>query len=439
MIRILYTFLLYCLLPVILLRLWWRSRHVPTYGQRIKERFGFIPIPTHPIDIWLHAVSVGEVIAALPLIKQLQQQDPTLTIAMTCMTPTGSQQIIERLGSSVVHHYLPYDYPMAIKRLLRRWSPKLLIIMETEMWPNLFHYTAKNQIPILLANARLSPKSYRGYRWIRYLTRPMLEKLSLLAAQAQADADYYRQLGAPSQKIVVAGNIKFDLTIPTDLTIRAKQLRCVWGETRSVWIAASTHTGEEEKILTAFTQLKSYIPDLLLILVPRHPERFHEVTQLCQTHPWQVANRSQMKTLTPTTDIMVGDTMGELMLLYAASDVAFVGGSLIAHGGHNLLEPAALKLPVITGPHTFNFTAIHQLLTQANALSVVTTPEQLIENVRQLITDENQRQTLGTRAWQVVRANQGALAQHIQFIQHLLHSPTADFIRHVPHRSRIIN
>jgi 3-deoxy-D-manno-octulosonic-acid transferase len=420
MTRILYTTLLYLALPFILLRLLWRSLRAPAYRHRIRERFGLVT-PTS-IDIWLHAVSVGEVIAATPLVKQLQRQFPKSTIAITCMTPTGSRQIVANFGDTVVHHYLPYDYPFAIKRLLRRWSPKLLIIMETEMWPNLLYHTARRRTPILLANARLSPKSYAGYRWIRWLTKPMLSHITLLAAQAKADAMRYHRLGLATDKIVVTGNIKFDLIIPTGLTDQANQLRHTWGSTRPVWIAASTHKGEDELILAAFADIKRQIPDMLLIIVPRHPERFTDVTQLCQKSQWQVTKRSQMQQVNPTTDILIGDTMGEMLLFYAASDVALVGGSLIPHGGHNLLEPAALKLPIISGSHTFNFTAIHRLLAQMDAITIVHTAQELAEHVVLLVQDTVTSHTMGARAQQVVRANQGALAQHINLIHHLMTS-----------------
>jgi 3-deoxy-D-manno-octulosonic-acid transferase len=420
MTRILYTTLLYLALPFILLRLLWRSLRAPAYRHRVRERFGLVP-PTS-IDIWLHAVSVGEVIAAVPLVKQLQRQLPESTIAITCMTPTGSRQIKANFGDTVVHYYLPYDYPFAVKRLLRRWSPGLLIIMETELWPNLLYHTARQHIPILLANARLSPKSYAGYRWIRWLTRPMLSHITLLAAQAKADATRYHRLGLAADKIVVTGNIKFDLVIPPDLTEQANQLRHTWGSSRPVWIAASTHKGEDEIILSAFADIKRQIPDMLLIIVPRHPERFADVIQLCQKSPWQVAKRSQMQQVNSTTDILVGDTMGEMLLFYAASDIALVGGSLIPHGGHNLLEPAALKLPIISGPHTFNFTAIHRLLAQRDALLIVHTAQELAEHVIVLIQNTAAGHAMGARAQQVVRANQGSLAQHINLIHHLLKS-----------------
>lgn len=404
--RFLYTVLLYLTIPFILLRLLWRSRRLPAYRQRWLERFGFSSPISHAI--WIHAVSVGEIQAAIPLIQTLKNQ---YLILVTTTTPTGSQRIREVFGDQVSHVYLPYDLPGALRRFLARAKPKLLILMETELWPNLLHACQQRAIPVILANARLSDSSTAGYQRFSHLTQRMLSQLTVIAAQSPVDAERFLALGANPQHMQVIGNIKFDSSLPADLPKKSSELRAQWGAERPIWIAASTHPGEEEQILEAFTLIKPKYPQLLLVLVPRHPDRFNSVATLCQQYAYTVARRSCHEKCTSQTEIYLGDTLGELLLLYAASDVAFVGGSLVPVGGHNVLEPALLRLPIITGPYQFNFADITRLLVEADALDQVTRVSQLAESVENLLRDAPRRQQMGDRAYNVVVQNRGALAR----------------------------
>ena len=363
--------------------------------------------------LWIHAVSVGETQAALPLIKALQQRYPHLTLVVTTTTPTGSARVRAALGDTVFHVYAPYDLPGAVQRFLRRVRPRVAIIMETELWPNLIHGCQQRGIPVMVANARLSARSAAGYQRVAGLTREALQNITMIAAQAQADAQRFITLGADPARVRVTGNIKFDIALATDLPQHAAALRHTWGAHRPVWIAASTHANstdsEDEQVLSAFAAVRLALPDALLILVPRHPERFAKVTALCRKAGYNVRLRSEQKPCDASTDIYIGDSMGELMLLYAASDVAFVGGSLIPHGGHNLLEPAALGIPVITGPHTFNFADISRMLIQADAARQVNNAAELATAVITFLQNNDLRRTTGEKGQQMIEQNRGAL------------------------------
>src|SRR3990167_5407584 len=338
------------MIPLVLTRLWWRGRRLPTYRKRWAERFGFFTVPPLHHPIWVHAVSFGEAAAAEGLICNLKQRYPHRDIVVTALTPTGSERIRKNFGDSVFHVYLPYDNPTSVKRFLRQINPTLLIIMETELWPNLLYYCAQRHLSVLLANARLSQKSMEGYQKICWLTRPMLKALTMVAAQSETDAKHFRALGLSEQKLMVTGSVKFDIDLPSDVIHQGRALRYSWDGNRPVWIAASTHHQEEAKVLQIFAKVREIVPDLLLILVPRHPDRFRTVYDYCCKQGYTVIKRSEGHPCRSDTDILLGDTMGELVLLYAAADVAFVGGSLVPTGGHNVLEPAAIGLPIITGP-----------------------------------------------------------------------------------------
>jgi len=408
--RTLYTLLLHLALPLIALRLYLRGRNAPAYRQRIAERFALKLPPLKPGGIWVHAVSVGESIAAAPLIRALRERHPELPITVTCMTPTGSERIRALFGDQVQHCYLPYDLPWAAARFLDRLQPKLAVIMETELWPNHIHQCARRGIPTVLANARLSEKSARGYARFTGLTRPMLAEMSWIAAQTEAEAERFRQLGARSECVSVTGSIKFDLTIDPELKSRAQTLRASWGATnRPVWIAASTHAGEDEIVLAAHRQLLQRHPDSLLILVPRHPERFGAVHALCQRAGLRTVCRSSGQPVVGADQVLLGDTMGELLFLYALADVAFVGGSLVPNGGHNLLEPAALGLPVLSGPHLFNFLEIAEQLRGAGGLAEVAGGEALALQLLRLLNEPGLRQRMGCAGLAVLQRNQGAL------------------------------
>lgn len=408
--RALYTLLLHLALPLIALRLYLRGRKASAYRQRIAERFAFQLPPLKPGGIWVHAVSVGESIAAAPLIRALRERHPELPITVTCMTPTGSERIRALFGDQVQHCYLPYDLPWAAARFLDRVRPKLAVIMETELWPNHIHQCAQRGIPTVLANARLSAKSARGYARFAGLTRPMLAEMSWIAAQTEAEAERFRQLGARPECVSVTGSIKFDLTIDPELQSRAQALRASWGaDKRPAWIAASTHAGEDEIVLAAHRQLLGERPDSLLILVPRHPERFDAVHVLCQREGFRTVRRSSDQPVTGHTQVLLGDTMGELLFLYALADVAFVGGSLVPNGGHNLLEPVAVGLPVLSGPHVFNFFEIAMQLRESGALLEVAGAEGLARQLQRLLIGAEPRRCMGAAGIRVLRANFGAL------------------------------
>ncbi|WP_236179782.1 lipid IV(A) 3-deoxy-D-manno-octulosonic acid transferase [Pseudomonas mosselii] len=409
--RTLYTLLFHLGLPLVALRLFLRGRKAPAYRARIAERFACQLPAMRQGGIWVHAVSVGESIAAAPMVRALLKQYPDLPITLTCMTPTGSERIRAMFEGEprVQHCYLPYDLPWAAGRFLDHVRPRLGIIMETELWPNHIHQCARRGIPVALANARLSERSARGYARFAGLTRPMLEEMSLIAVQTETEAERFRTLGARDECVQVTGSIKFDLKVDDQLPPRASALREQWAaRQRPVWIAASTHDGEDALILEAHRELLKVHSDALLILVPRHPERFAAVHELCAGQ-FTTVRRSNGDTVTAQTQVLLGDTMGELLFLYALADIAFVGGSLVATGGHNPLEPAALALPVLMGPHVFNFLEISAMLRDAGALQQVDDAEGLAGAVRRLVELPQDARRMGEAGRAVMQANQGAL------------------------------
>lgn len=407
--RFVYNALLYLLLPFAFLRLLLRSRANPAYRRRWGERLALFPPLPRAGAIWVHAVSVGETVAAAPLIEALLARYPKRPLLVTTTTPTGSERVRALFGERVCHVYLPYDLPGAVRRFLDRAQPALGLVMETELWPNLYREAARRGVSMLLLNARLSPRSARGYGRIGGLVRSTLRCLDAVAAQSPADAERFLALGAAPTQVSVTGNLKFDLTLPPDLPAQGRALRAELGAERPVWIAASTHEGEDEQVLAAHRQVRAQRPEALLILVPRHPERFDRVAALCREQGLTVARRSRDERCAPDTTVYLGDTMGELLRLYAAADLAFVGGSLVPTGGHNLLEPAALGLPVLTGPQVFNFRQITDLLLEAEGARVVADAKALAAAVSELLDDTDIRRRMGERAQAVVAANRGAL------------------------------
>jgi 3-deoxy-D-manno-octulosonic-acid transferase len=407
-VRILYSLILYLLIPFALARLAWRGLRAPGYWQRWGERFGFIPVHEGPAPIWVHAVSVGEVQAAVPLLRALLKRYPEVPVLVTTTTPTGSEQLRSLFESRVSHVYMPYDLPGAVARFLGRAQPRLALIMETEIWPNLYHACARRNVPVLLINARLSARSANGYRRVRGLTAATLACLRGIAAQSRADADRLIGLGAAPERVRVTGSIKFDMKVPASLTEQAAVLRRDWGMQRPVWIAASTHDGEDELILEAHRQIRARFPSALLVLVPRHPERFARVAAQCREQGWATVLRSEQVPTPADAAVFVGDSMGELLLFFGAADVAFIGGSLIQHGGHNPLEASMQRVPVLFGPHMFNFEQIAQLLLEAGAAREVGDSGQLADSVMQWLADTAARNTAGERGLAVVEANKGA-------------------------------
>lgn len=412
--RLIYTALFLVLYPLILMRLWYRSRKAPAYAQRWQERLGYYPpglaaVPHH--SVWVHAVSVGETIAALPLIHALQERHPEMPVVVTTMTPTGSERVKASLGDSVIHVYAPYDSPGAIQRFLRHFHPRLLVIMETELWPNTIHYTRQFGAKIALVNARLSERSARGYGKVSWLSEPLMCNLDIILAQGQADAGRFKALGVKDANIEVTGSIKFDLTISDECLQQGAALHSALGQDRLVWIAASTHDGEDEILLSVHRKLQKSLPELCLILVPRHPERFNSVALLASKAGFRCGRKSSPETISPEIDVLVGDTMGELMGMYAASDAAFVGGSLVHHGGHNPLEPAALGLPIVMGEYVFNFAEICERLAQVKGLTIVGDEDALQSVLQMWLENTEVRMAIGANAQQFQRDSRGSLKQ----------------------------
>lgn len=417
MLQTLYTILLYLIQPLIWLRLWLRGRKAPAYRRRWSERYGFCAEKVKPNGIMLHSVSVGETLAAIPLVRALRHRYPSLPITVTTMTPTGSERVRSAFGNDVYHVYLPYDLPCALKRFFDQVNPKLVIIMETELWPNLITELHRRDIPLVIANARLSERSAAGYKKIGSLTRRILRRTTLIAAQNQEDGERFIDLGLQRSHLAVTGSLKFDISVTPELAARAVALRRQWASRRPVWIATSTHEGEEAIILAAHRELLNRFPDLLLILVPRHPERFPTTQALTQGLGFSYTLRSSGEVPAVDTQVVIGDTMGELMMLYGIADIAFVGGSLVERGGHNPLEPAAHAIPVLMGPHTFNFKDICLKLSEAGGLITVKDADSIVKEVNSLLTDEDYRLYYGRHAVEVLHQNQGALQRLLTLLE----------------------
>lgn len=418
--RYVYTLVLYLLTPVILYRLAFRGLRARGYFSRWFERFGFFPDPGISKSIWVHAVSVGEVNAAAPLIDALRQHHADYSFVVTTVTPTGSDRVRQLWGDRVFHVYLPYDLPGAIRRFMGRVRPGIAVIMETELWPNLFRYCDRAKVPVLIANARLSRKSLDGYGPVRPLVRAAIRTATFIAAQSQLDAERFLELGARPERVRVVGNLKYDMQVPIFLPAQARAWREQWGVQRPVWIAASTHEGEELPVIEAHSRLLRRFPDALLIVAPRHPERFRPMVQLCRSYGFFTACRSEDGLAGLETQCFVLDTLGELVPFCAAADVAFVAGSLDAVGGHNVLEPAALGIPVVVGPHTFNFAEVTELLIERGACERIQGAEALAATLQRLLGQPELRQRMGEAAVAVVEAERGAVVQTLEIVGRML-------------------
>jgi len=427
MARALYSLVFYILMPLVLLRLLWRARLAPAYRQRWTERFGCVEKRGAAPAIWVHAVSVGETLAALPMMRELLQRYPAHQLIVTTTTPTGSERVRTALASElssgrVLHCYAPYDLPCAVAPFLKRMAPQLAIIMETELWPNTIAACHKRAIPVVLANARLSARSARGYQRISGLAKPMLQNLSLVAAQHKDDAERFLGLGLKPDQLQVTGNIKFDLNLDQTLKNNAQTIRQRWqraGE-RTVLLAASTHQGEDEQLLAAFKRAVEQQPNLLLVLVPRHPERFDSVTRLVKNQNYTVQRHSEGGNIAADTQVLVGDTMGELMAMLGASDMCFMGGTLVENGGHNFIEPAAWGLPQLSGPSLFNFSEVSRLLVDANALIVVDDANELSQQLMALCVDKKRCDEMGQAGLAVALENRGALVRLLAAVDEYL-------------------
>ncbi|BAU50335.1 3-deoxy-D-manno-octulosonic acid transferase [Sulfurifustis variabilis] len=433
----LYSAAFYALVPFILLRLFWRGiralvgetrsadgtrsgLRLPGYWRRISERFGHIGPIDRPV-IWLHAVSVGETQAAAPLVRALLDRFPRYRLLVTTMTPTGSATVRRLFDDEVAHCYVPYDLPSAVGRFLDRVQPAIAIVMETELWPNLFHLCRDRGIPVMVANLRLSERAVQRYLRFPRLMRATLAQATVLAPQTQADAERVRRLGAPGEIVHVTGSIKFDVNLSASVREATEVLRGQWGRDRPVWLAASTHEGEEELVLAARTQLTRRFPDHLLVIVPRHPERFAPVARLTKKSGCRTALWSERRgPIDAAVEVLIGDTMGELQLFYGAADVAFIGGSLVPTGGHNLLEAAAVGTPVVFGPHMHNFTEIARLTLERGAGVQVMNATQLAPAISDFMGNANRRFNAGEAGKRMVAENRGAVERTLELIGKLI-------------------
>ncbi|PCJ38914.1 MAG: 3-deoxy-D-manno-octulosonic acid transferase [Moraxellaceae bacterium] len=422
--RLLYSLLFYLAIPLVLYRLHVRGKKNPAYQERKRERFGLYDgrFDKAPIarSVWVHTVSVGELIAAQPLIEQLLLDYPDYPVVVTTMTPTGSDRVKAAFGDRVLHVYLPYDLPDAMKRFFDTFKPLVSVVMETELWPNMIHCAASRNIPVIVANARLSERSAEGYSKVKLLVRPMLREIKTIAAQAPRDGQRFVELGLPPASLQVIGTVKFDLTIDDQLKQQSADLRRRWGEDRPVLIAASTHEGEDAQVLRAFKHIRATLDNALLVIVPRHPERFDDVALLVEQRGWTLARHSKSQVVTPETGVVLGDTMGDLLLLLGASDVAFIGGSLEPVGGHNMLEALAVGTPAITGPHVINFKVVADLLSELGVLATVTTPLGLGQTALSILQDRQCHKALAEKGLKVVEDNRGAMGRLMDIIHQSL-------------------
>ena len=416
----LYVFITRLALPFVALLLAWKALGNPAYRERFGERFGFGRANLRRPGIWVHAVSVGEVVAASSLIEALLRRHPGLPIVVTTVTPTGARQVRDLFGERVLHSYAPYDSPGSVRRFFRRMQPRLAIIMETELWPNLYAECGARGVPLVLANARISPRSVDRYRRFSGLFGAALSHGIVVAAQSEQDAERFRLIGANPEHTEVTGNLKADLAFPAGLIESGQALRHEHAPDRPVWVAASTHEGEEAAALDAHAQLRQRLPDALLLLVPRHPDRFDGVAELLMRRELRFGRRSRGEVPAPGDAVYLVDTLGELPMFYAAADVAFVGGSLVPIGGHNLLEPAALSLPVVAGPHNFNAEEIADMLKRAGGLEIVGDATQLGAAVLRLLEDPVMRSERGAAACSAAADSGGALEKLLRLLEPLL-------------------
>ncbi len=423
--RYLYTFIFYVALPFIWIFMWMKKQKSPDYAKGYGERLGFYRhlIKPKAKGIVIHASSVGEVNVAIPLVKALQTQYPEMAITFTCMTPTGAKLIKKVFGETVTHCYLPFDLPFAIKRFLRFVEPKVVVVMETELWVNLFYTLKRKNITLIIANARLSARSCKHYAKFQKTMSNILQCIDLIAAQDQLSADRYLAIGAMPEQVQVTGNIKYDLHILPEIYEKISQNQ---GVKRLIWVAASTHAGEEEIILQAHQRLCASFPDLLLILVPRHLERFDDVAELLRQYEHQNSLsfvRHSENCLTQHKNVLLVDTIGELLFFYGLCDVALIGGSLISQGGHNPLEAAAFKKPIVSGVEVFNFYEVYQQLEDANAVKwVMNTAESLAMEIQFLLQNPAERKAMGEAGFVVLQRNQGALIKLLALMQPYLES-----------------
>jgi 3-deoxy-D-manno-octulosonic-acid transferase len=424
--RLIYVLLTYLLAPVLIAIEGWRELSHPAWRGRVRERLGFIRPASRPGCLWVHAVSVGEVQAAAALIRDLERRVPGLEIVITTVTPTGAERARALFGDRVRHCYFPYDLPGAVRRFLDRLQPQLAVILETEIWPTLYGVLHRRGVPVVLASARLTQRSVVRYRSLGGVFSGALSGGVTIGAQTEADAQRFRAVGAPAKQVTVTGNVKFDLEIPAATIAVGRECRRAWGASRPVWIAGSTHDGEEQAALDAHVTVRERHPRALLILVPRHPPRFDAVRSLLDGRAVRYVARSGRKLPSAEDELLLIDTLGELQAFYAASDVAFVGGSLVPIGGHSLLEPAELGLPILSGPHTQNAAEVADLLRDSGALAIVHNASDLAHAVVALFNDPDAAKQTGQRGQAAVAASRGAVARVVELILPRLRASTTE-------------
>ncbi len=409
MFRLFYSLLFALCMPFVFAKLLWRGYKAPEYRARKLERFGLFKAPPLENTIWVHAVSVGEVLAAEHIIRALQREFPQRKIVVTSMTPTSSALIHKLFGDSVFHVYAPYDLPFLVKAFLRRINPAFLIIMETELWPNMIHCARERGCPVVLANARLSERSAAGYRRLSPVVGWMLNELSLVLCQHENDAKRFASLEIDADKIHVTGSVKYDLKIAPGIAQQGRELLDQFPSQLPVWIAASTHEGEDDNMLQIHKALRQQLGNVLLILVPRHPERFDSAFRLATEAGFRTYRRTEQEHIPADSEVFVVDTMGELMRFYAAANVAFIGGSLAEVGGHNPIEPAALGVPVLLGPHVFNFEAICQQMQATGGLEVLPNEKEVQKRLLDLLNHPAEAKAMGQKLMEEVAAGRGAV------------------------------
>ncbi len=422
--RFVYIVIAYLLAPVLCAIMLWRGLRDRSYWRDFSQRFGFGPLLATP-GIWVHAVSVGEVQAAAPLVQALRTRHPATPIVLTTVTPTGAARARAFFKQTVEVRFMPYDLPGSVRRFFDRVRPRLAIVFETELWPNLYHECGRRRVPLVLASARISPRSVGRYRWLVSLFRETLSHGVVIAAQGAGDAERFESIGASPDRTHVIGNVKFDFTAPAETAARGRAIRARHAASRPVWVAGSTHEREEAILLEAHRLLRATVPDALLIMVPRHPNRFADVAEWLTRNGVWFARRSHDVPCAADTEVLLVDTLGELLDFYAAGDVAFVGGSLVPVGGHNLLEPAVLGRPILTGPYNFNGEDIARLLIERGAARVVTDARDLAEALASLLASPGERERIGGIGRAAVEENRGALARLLELIEPLLAGPTA--------------
>ena len=419
--RFLYLLAVYLTAPIISAVLLWRGIRDRSYWHNFSERFGLGPrVAAH--GVWLHAVSVGEVQACAPLVVALSRRHPQLPLTVTTFTPTGAARARALVGHIATVRYVPYDLPGAVRRFLKRVEPQLAVIFETELWPNLYRECGRRRVPLVLASARISQRSLGRYRRLGALFTDAVSTAAIVAAQAEGDAERFRALGAAPASTHVTGNLKFDFELPEGLAERGRRLRAAYAPGRAMWVAGSTHEGEEAAVLAAQRQVRAAHTDALVAIAPRHPARFAAVAEQLGKAGVAFVRRSDGEGArgAAAPEVLLLDSLGELLEFYAASDVAFVGGSLVPVGGHNLLEPAALGLPVLTGPNNFNGPEVAQLLISRGAAQVVHNPQELGAAVSTLLADDAERERIGALGRDSVAASRGALARLLELIEPLL-------------------